>query len=162
MFELFTERADKVMQLADQEAQRLNQVYVGSEHILLGLMIEGSGGAATILKGFKIDLQKIQLEIARNAQTGFLSPAVGLGKLPLSPQVVRIIKSSLEEARNLGTNCVGTNHLLLALLRDPDNAAAQVLVKLGLNLEVVRQEVLGLTERVHERQATSFESLGLD
>ena len=144
MFELFTERADKVMQLAHQEAQRLNQLYVGSEHILLGLMMEGSGVAATILNGFKIELPKIQLEIARNAQVGLLSPAVGRGKLPLSPQAARIIKSSLEEARDLGTDCVGTSHLLLALLREPDNAAAQVLIKLGLNLEEVQQEVLSL------------------
>src|SRR5438094_1908951 len=142
MYERFTDRARKVMQLANQEAQRLNHEYIGTEHILLGLVKEGSGVAANVLKNLDIDLRKIRLEVEKLVQS---SPEVGTpGKLPQTPRAKKVIEYSIEEARNLNHNYVGTEHLLLGLLREQEGVAAQVLINLGLKLEDVREEVLNL------------------
>src|SRR5262244_2320877 len=142
MYERFTDRARKVMQLANQEAQRLNHEYIGTEHILLGLVKEGSGVAANVLKNLDVDLRKIRLEVEKLVQS---SPEVGTpGKLPQTPRAKKVIEYSIEEARNLNHNYVGTEHLLLGLLREQEGVAAQVLVNLGLKLEDVREEVLNL------------------
>src|SRR5438067_7290058 len=142
MYERFTDRARKVMQLANQEAQRLNHEYVGTEHILLGLVKEGSGVAANVLKNLDVDLRKIRLEVEKLVQS---SPEVGTpGKLPQTPRAKKVIEYSIEEARNLNHNYVGTEHLLLGLLREQEGVAAQVLMNLGLRLEDVREEVLNL------------------
>src|SRR3989441_6442853 len=142
MYERFTDRARKVMQLANQEAQRLNHEYIGTEHILLGLVKEGSGVAANVLKNLDIDLRKIRLEIEKIVQSG--PDMVTMGKLPQTPRAKKVIEYSIEEARNLNHNYVGTEHLLLGLLREQEGVAAQVLVNLGLKLEDVREEVLNL------------------
>jgi ATP-dependent Clp protease ATP-binding subunit ClpA len=142
MYERFTDRARKVMQLANQEAQRLNHEYIGTEHILLGLVKEGSGVAANVLKNLDIDLRKIRLEVEKLVQTG--PDMVTLGKLPQTPRAKKVIEYSIEEARNLNHNYVGTEHLLLGLLREQESVAAQVLMNLGLKLEGVREEVLNL------------------
>ncbi len=142
MYERFTDRARKVMQLANQEAQRLNHEYIGTEHILLGLVKEGSGVAANVLKNLDIDLRKIRLEIEKFVQLG--PDMVTMGKLPQTPRAKKVIEYSIEEARNLNHNYVGTEHLLLGLLREQEGVAAQVLVSLGLKLEDVREEVLNL------------------
>jgi ATP-dependent Clp protease ATP-binding subunit ClpC len=142
MYERFTDRARKVMQLANQEAQRLNHEYIGTEHILLGLVKEGSGVAANVLKNLDIDLRKIRLEIEKIVQTG--PDMVTMGKLPQTPRAKKVIEYSIEEARNLNHNYVGTEHLLLGLLREQEGVAAQVLMNLGLKLEDVREEVLNL------------------
>lgn len=142
MYERFTDRARKVMQLANQEAQRLNHEYIGTEHILLGLVKEGSGVAANVLKNLDVDLRKIRLEVEKLVQS---SPEVGTpGKLPQTPRAKKVIEYSIEEARNLNHNYVGTEHLLLGLLREQEGVAAQVLMNLGLRLEDVREEVLNL------------------
>src|SRR5262245_53276697 len=142
MYERFTDRARKVMQLANQEAQRLNHEYIGTEHVLLGLVKEGSGVAANVLKNLDIDLRKIRLEVEKLVQS---SPEVGTpGKLPQTPRAKKVIEYSIEEARNLNHNYVGTEHLLLGLLREQEGVAAQVLMNLGLRLEDVREEVLNL------------------
>src|SRR5947207_4918038 len=142
MYERFTDRARKVMQLANQEAQRLNHEYIGTEHILLGLVKEGSGVAANVLKNLDIDLRKIRLEVEKLVQS---SPEVGTpGKLPQTPRAKKVIEYSIEEARNLNHNYVGTEHLLLGLLREQEGVAAQVLMNLGLRLGDVREEVLNL------------------
>src|SRR5207248_1392768 len=142
MYERFTDRARKVMQLANQEAQRLNHEYIGTEHILLGLAKEGSGVAANVLKNLDTDLGKIRLEVEKIVRSG---PAVSLpGKLPQTPKAKKVIEYAVEEARNLGHNYVGTEHLLLALLREQEGVAAQVLMNLGLTLREVREEVLNL------------------
>src|SRR5437016_9400857 len=142
MYERFTDRARKVMQLANQEAQRLNHADIGPEHILLGLVKEGSGVAANVLKNLDIDLRKIRLEVEKLVQS---SPEVGTpGKLPQTPRAKKVIEYSIEEARNLNHNYVGTEHLLLGLLREQEGVAAQVLMNLGLKLEDVREEVLNL------------------
>src|SRR5579883_3000122 len=142
MYERFTDRARKVMQLANQEAQRFNHEYVGTEHILLGLVKEGSGVAANALKNLDIDLRKIRLEVEKIVQPG--PGTVTMGKLPQTPRAKKVIEYSIEEARNLGHNYVGTEHLLLGLLREQEGVAAQVLMNLGLKLEDVREEVLNL------------------
>src|SRR5712672_3400536 len=144
MYERFTDRARKVMQLANQEAQRFNHEYIGTEHILLGLVKEGSGVAANVLKNLDIDLRKIRLEVEKIVQTGPSGEQVVMGKLPHTPRAKKVIEYSIEEARNLNHNYVGTEHLLLGLLREQEGVAAQVLMNLGLKLEDVREEVLNL------------------
>jgi ATP-dependent Clp protease ATP-binding subunit ClpC len=144
MFERFTDRARKVMQLANQEAQRFNHEYIGTEHILLGLVKEGSGVAANVLKNLDIDLRKIRLEVEKIVQTGPGGDQVVMGKLPQTPRAKKVIEYSIEEARQLNHNYVGTEHLLLGLLREQEGVAAQVLMNLGLKLEDVREEVLNL------------------
>src|SRR5262245_33081386 len=142
MYERFTDRARKVMQLANQEAQRFNHEYIGTEHILLGLVKEGSGVAANVLKNLDVDLRKIRLEVEKLVQSG--PEMVTMGKLPQTPRAKKVIEYSMEEARNLNHNYVGTEHILLGLLREQEGVAAQVLMNLGLKLEEVREEVLNL------------------
>jgi len=142
MYERFTDRARKVMQLANQEAQRFNHEYIGTEHILLGLVKEGSGVAANVLKNLDVDLRKIRLEVEKLVQSG--PDMVTMGKLPQTPRAKKVIEYAIEEARNLSHNYVGTEHLLLGLLREDEGVAAQVLRNLGLKLEDVREEVLNL------------------
>jgi ATP-dependent Clp protease ATP-binding subunit ClpC len=128
MFERFTDRARKVMALANQEAQRFNHEYIGTEHILLGLV--------------KVDLRKVRLEVEKLVKAG--PEMVTMGKLPQTPRAKKVIEYAIEEARNLNHNYVGTEHLLLGLLREHDGVAAQVLRNLNLKLEEVREEVLNL------------------
>src|SRR5215813_12291606 len=142
MFERFTDRARKVMQLANQEAQRFNHEYVGTEHVLLGLIKEGIGVAATVLRYMDVDLRKIRNEIEKIVQAG--PEMVTMGKLPQTPRAKKVIEYAIEEARNLNHNYVGTEHLLLGLLREQEGVAAQVLMSLGLDLEKARQEGLNL------------------
>ncbi len=142
MFERFTDRARKVMALANQEAQRFNHEYIGTEHILLGLVKEGSGVGANVLKNLDVDLRKVRLEVEKLVKSG--PDMVTMGKLPQTPRAKKVIEYAIEEARNLNHNYVGTEHLLLGLLREHDGVAAQVLMNLGLKLEDVREEVLNL------------------
>jgi ATP-dependent Clp protease ATP-binding subunit ClpC len=142
MYERFTDRARKVMQLANQEAQRFNHEYIGTEHVLLGLVKEGSGVAANVLKNLDVDLRKIRIEVEKIVQTG--PDMVTMGKLPQTPRAKKVIEYAMEEARNLNHNYVGTEHLLLGLLREQEGVAAQVLMNLGMKLEDVRDEVLNL------------------
>jgi len=130
------------MQLANQEAQRFNHEYIGTEHILLGLVKEGSGVAANVLKNLDVDLRKIRLEVEKLVQSG--PEMVTIGKLPQTPRAKKVIEYSMEEARNLNHNYVGTEHILLGLLREQEGVAAQVLMNLGMKLEDVREEVLNL------------------
>ena len=142
MYERFTDRARKVMQLANQEAQRFNHEYIGTEHMLLGLVKEGTGVAANVLKNLDVDLRKIRLEVEKLVQSG--PEMITMGKLPQTPRAKKVIEYSMEEARNLNHNFVGTEHILLGLLREQEGVAAQVLMNLGLKLEEVREEVLNL------------------
>ena len=142
MFERFTDRARKVMALANQEAQRFNHEYIGTEHILLGLVKEGSGVGANVLKNLDVDLRKVRLEVEKLVRSG--PDMVTMGKLPQTPRAKKVIEYAIEEARNLNHNYVGTEHLLLGLLREHEGVAAQVLMNLGLKLDEVREEVLNL------------------
>ncbi len=142
MFERFTDRARKVMALANQEAQRFNHEYIGTEHVLLGLVKEGSGVGATVLKNLDVDIKKLRLAVEKVVKSG--PDMVTMGKLPQTPRAKKVIEYAIEEARALNHNYVGTEHLLLGLLRETEGVAAQVLMDLGLKLEDVRQEVLNL------------------
>src|SRR5690242_14693103 len=153
MFERFTDRARKVMALANQEAQRFNHEYIGTEHILLGLVKEGSGVGANVLKNLDVDLRKVRLEVEKLVKSG--PDMVTMGKLPQTPRAKKVIEYAIEEARNLNHNYVGTEHLLLGLLREHDGVAAQVLMNLSLKLEEVREEVLNLLGAGVESEETS-------
>jgi len=142
MFERFTDRARKVMALANQEAQRFNHEYIGTEHVLLGLVKEGSGVGANVLRSLDIDLRKVRLEVEKLVKSG--PDMVTMGKLPQTPRAKKVIEYAIEEARSLNHNYVGTEHMLLGLLREHDGVAAQVLMNLGLKLEEVRDGVLNL------------------
>ena len=142
MYERFTDRARKVMALANQEAQRFGHEYIGTEHMLLGLIKEGSGVGANVLKNVGVDLVKIRQEVEQLVQ-----PREGdavVGKLPQTPLAKNVIKHAIEEARSFNHNYVGTEHVLLGLVREQDGVAAHVLMNLGLKLEVLREEVLNL------------------
>src|SRR6195952_4135507 len=158
MFERFTDRARKVMALANQEAQRFNHEYIGTEHILLGLVKEGSGVGATVLKNLDIDLRKVRLEVEKLVKSG--PDMVTMGKLPQTPRAKKVIEYAIEEARNLNHNYVGTEHLLLGLLREHDGVAAQVLMNLSLKLEEVREEVLNLLGAGVESEEPAQEKQG--
>jgi ATP-dependent Clp protease ATP-binding subunit ClpA len=145
MYERFTDRAKKVIQLANEEAQRFNHEYIGTEHILLGLIKESGGVAANVLRHLGIDLRKVRLQVVRIVQSG--PDMATMGKLPQTPRAKKVIEYTMEEARNLNHNYVGTEHILLGLLREEEGVAAQVLMNLGLNLKDVRAEVLRLVGR---------------
>jgi ATP-dependent Clp protease ATP-binding subunit ClpC len=158
MFDRFTDRARKVMGLARQEAQRFNHDYIGTEHILLGLVQEGSGVAASVLKNLDIDLKKIRQEVEKLVSTG--TTMVTVGQLPFTPRAKKVLELSLEEASNLGHTYIGTEHLLLGLIRESEGIAAQVLRNLKVKVEDVREEVLELlgadpAESGEEEEATS-------
>jgi hypothetical protein len=139
MYERFTDRARKVMQLANQEALRLGRESLDTEHVLLGLLNEGSGVAANVLKQLRVDLRTLRLQVEVLAPS---SDRIVTGKLPLGPQAKKLIEYTLEEARNLNHNYVGTEHLLLGLLREPESLAARALIRLGLSLEEVHDAVI--------------------
>ena len=141
MYERFTDRARKVMQLANQEAQRSNHEYVGTEHVLLAIIKEGSGGAAKVLKNLDLDLNKVRGEVEKIVQWPV---GARMGKMPQTPRAKKVIEYSIEEARILNHNYVGTEHLLLGLVREEEGVAGQVLMNLGVKLEDVREEVLNM------------------
>jgi ATP-dependent Clp protease ATP-binding subunit ClpC len=140
MFERLTERARKVMALANQEAQRYNHEYLGTEHILLGLIRDGRGVGANVLRALNVNLSTVCKEIDKLVKPG--PDAVTLGKLPQTPKAMKVIEYAIMEARNLSHNYVGTEHLLLGLLREADCVAAQVLVSVGVDLSKARAGVL--------------------
>jgi ATP-dependent Clp protease ATP-binding subunit ClpC len=171
MYERFTDRSRKVMQLANQEAQRFNHEYIGTEHILLGLIKEGSGVAANVLKNLDVDVRKIRLEVEKVVQSG--PDAIHMGRLPQTPRAKKVIEYAIEEAHKLKHNYVGTEHLLLGLIREEEGVASQVLMNLGLRLETVREEVLNLLGRNPDRdnlvplargatKTSSLDSMGRD
>jgi len=141
MYEKFTERARKVMVHAKEEARRFGHDYIGTEHILLGLVKEGTGVAAHVLKSLNVDLKKIRVEVEKLVQTGSAAAAPSQ-QPPFTPRAKKVLELSMEEARNIGHNYIGTEHVLLGLLRENDGLAAQVLLNMGLKLETVREEVL--------------------
>jgi ATP-dependent Clp protease ATP-binding subunit ClpC len=142
MFERFTDRARKTMALANQEAQRLNHEYIDTEHILLGLVKEGAGVGANVLKRLGVDLDKTRREVEKLIKTP--PKTATAGKLPQTSGAKRVIEYAIQESRNLGHNYVGTEHLLLGLLLEHNGIAAQVLVNLGLKLHDIREEVINM------------------
>jgi ATP-dependent Clp protease ATP-binding subunit ClpC len=142
MFNRFTERARKVIILAKEEARRFNHDYIGTEHILLGLIREGEGVAATVLQKMGVSLETIRLEIEKLVQPGPSTQIIG--DIPFTPRSKKALELSAEEAHALGHNYIGTEHLLLGLIREGEGMASQVLLNLGLDLNTVRNEVMEL------------------
>ncbi|MDD5174014.1 MAG: ATP-dependent Clp protease ATP-binding subunit, partial [Candidatus Omnitrophica bacterium] len=142
MFNRFTERARKVILLAKEEAKRFNHDYIGTEHILLGLVREGEGVAAAVLASFGLTPDKIRIEVEKLVQPG--PSTVISGDLPFTPKAKKVMELATEEARALGHNYIGTEHLLLGLIREGEGVASQVLMNLGMELERVREEVMNL------------------
>lgn len=143
MYERFTDRARKVMQLANQEAMGLNHSFIGTEHILMGLIKEGSGTGIETLKRLGVNLLKLRGDIRRVVQRGAAIVEVN-AKLTQTPRGRQVIEYAMEECRTLKHNCVGTEHLLLGLLRETSGVAAQVLMDQRLKLEEVRAELVKL------------------
>ena len=148
MFDKFTDRARKVMGWARQEAIRCGHDYIGTEHILLGILREGNSVAATVLKNLGIELKKIRFEVEKLTESTGGATTVSQ-QLPYTPRAKKVLEMALEEAKNLSHNYIGTEHLLLGLLRENDGIAAQVLLNLGLKLDEVREEVLGMVSGEH-------------
>ena len=140
MFERFSDHARNVMVLASQEAQRLKREYIGTEHVLLGLVEDGSGVAADVLKSFGLDSRKLRRGVEELIAGG--PEADTMGKLPQTPRTKNVIMFAIEEARKLDHKHVGTEHLLLGLLREPEGMAVRVLANVGIQLDKVRKEVL--------------------
>jgi hypothetical protein len=157
MYERFTDRARKVMQLAKQEAQRFNHEYIGTEQILLALVKDGAGAAADVLTNLGIDPRKVRSEVERTIQRG--PEIVVMGKLPQTPAARRAIEYAIEEAKNLNHSYVGTEHLLLGLMREEGGVASQVLWNLGakfLRVQGLRAEVLKYLGQVWPKEEYPF------
>ncbi len=142
MFNRFTERARKVVILAKEEARRFNHDYIGTEHMLLGLIREGEGVAAAVLQKLGVSLENIRLEIEKLVQPGPTTQIIG--DIPFTPRAKKALELAAEEARALGHNYIGTEHILLGLIREGEGVASQVLLNLGLDLNTVRNEVMEL------------------
>jgi ATP-dependent Clp protease ATP-binding subunit ClpA len=141
MFERFTDRARRVIVLAQEEARLLNHNDIGTEHLLLGLAHEGQGVAAKALESLGISLEAVRAQVQEIVGRGQRGPS---GHIPFTPRAKKVLELSLRESQQLGHNYIGTEHLLLGLVREGEGVAAQVLVKLGADLSRVRQQVIGL------------------
>src|SRR5437667_1407335 len=138
----FTERAQRVILIAQEEAKRLNHDYVGTEHLLLGLIALGEGVAAQVLANLGVDLRRVRSEVEKIVGTG--DNVMLLGEIPFTPRAKKVLELAVEEAQNMGHSHVGTEHLLLGLIREEEGVAAQVLENLGVRLDIVREEVISL------------------
>src|SRR3984957_11614569 len=141
MFERFTDRARRVVVLAQEEARMLNHNYIGTEHVLLGLIHEGEGVAAKALESLGISLDAVRQRVEEIIGQGQQAPS---GHIPFTPRAKKVLELSRREASQLGHNYIGTEHILLGLIREGDGVAAQVLVHLGADLNRVRQQVIQL------------------
>jgi ATP-dependent Clp protease ATP-binding subunit ClpC len=164
MFNRFTERARKVIVLAKEEARRFNHDYIGTEHLLLGLIREGEGVASAVLQKLGLSLESIRLEVEKLVQPG---PATQIqGDVPFTPRSKKALELAAEEARSLGHNYIGTEHLLLGLIREGEGVASQVLLNLGLDLNRVRSEIMELlgsaTPGFEAQQASKSKTPALD
>ncbi|MCC3266229.1 ATP-dependent Clp protease ATP-binding subunit [Arthrobacter gengyunqii] len=152
MFERFTDRARRVVVLAQEEARMLNHNYIGTEHILLGLIHEGEGVAAKALESLSISLGAVREQVQEIIGQGQQAPS---GHIPFTPRAKKVLELSLREALQLGHNYIGTEHILLGLIREGEGVAAQVLVKLGADLNRVRQQVIQLLSGYQGKEPVS-------
>jgi ATP-dependent Clp protease ATP-binding subunit ClpC len=150
MFNRFTERARKVLVLAKEEARRFSHDYIGTEHILLGLIREGDGVACAVLQNLGIDLERARLEVEKLISPG--SSTSVMGDIPFTPRAKKALELATEEARTLGHNYIGTEHILLGLIREGEGVAYQVLFSLGIDLKRSRQEIIALLGGEQEAQ----------
>ena len=142
MFNRFTERARKVIILAKEEAKRFNHDYIGTEHLLLGLVREGEGVAAAVLQKLGLDLESIRIEVEKLVKPGPQTQV--MGDIPFTPRSKKVLELSAEEARALGHNYIGTEHLLLGLIREGEGVAFRVFLNMGVDLEKARTEIMEL------------------
>jgi ATP-dependent Clp protease ATP-binding subunit ClpC len=149
MFERFTDRARRVVVLAQEEARLLNHNYIGTEHLLLGLIHEGEGLAAKALESLGVSLDQVRSQVEDMIGVGTATPQ---GHIPFTPRAKKVLELSLREALQLGHNYIGTEHILLGLLREGEGVAAQVLMKMGLDMQKVRQTVLQLMQGYQGQQ----------
>src|SRR5882724_6294899 len=154
----FTERAQRVILIAQEEAKRLNHDYVGTEHILLGLIALGEGVAAQVLANLGVDLRRVRSEVEKIVGTG--DNVMLLGEIPFTPRAKKVLEYAVEEAQNMGHSHVGTEHLLLGLIREEEGVAARVLENLGVRLDVVREEVISLLGEGQPHQTQQTQSSG--
>jgi ATP-dependent Clp protease ATP-binding subunit ClpC len=152
MFERFTDRARRVVVLAQEEARMLNHNYIGTEHILLGLIHEGEGVAAKALESLGISLESVRQQVEEIIGQGQQAPS---GHIPFTPRVKKVLELSLRESVQLGHSYIGTEHILLGLIREGEGVAAKVLVELGADLNRVRQQVIQL---LHGRRPDELEA----
>ncbi|KXO99618.1 ATP-dependent Clp protease ATP-binding subunit [Tsukamurella pseudospumae] len=157
MFERFTDRARRVVVLAQEEARMLNHNYIGTEHILLGLIHEGEGVAAKALESLGISLEGVRSQVEEIIGQGQQAPS---GHIPFTPRAKKVLELSLREALQLGHNYIGTEHILLGLIREGEGVAAQVLVKLGADLNRVRQQVIQLLSGYQGKEGGGGEPAG--
>src|SRR6266516_1541253 len=157
MFERFTDRARRVVVLAQEEARMLNHNYIGTEHILLGLIHEGEGVAAKALESLGISLEAVRSQVEEIIGQGQQAPS---GHIPFTPRAKKVLELSLREALQLGHNYIGTEHILLGLIREGEGVAAQVLVKLGADLNRVRQQVIQLLSGYQGKEPAGTASEG--
>jgi ATP-dependent Clp protease ATP-binding subunit ClpC len=151
MFEKFTDRARRVVVWAQEEARTLKHDYIGTEHILLGLVHEGQGVAAKALESLGISLETVRERVEDAVPPGqYERPA---GHIPFTPRAKKVLELSLSEAKVLGHSYIGTEHILLGLLREGEGVAAQVLVALGIDQDVVRERVIQLLAEYQARKA---------
>ena len=146
MFERFTDRARRVVVLAQEEARMLNHNYIGTEHVLLGLIHEGEGVAAKVLTELGISVETVRQQVEEIIGVGRVAPS---GQIPFSPRSKKVLELSLRESLQLGHNYIGTEHILLGLLREGEGVAAQVLQRLGADLNRVRQQVIEMLSGHH-------------
>jgi ATP-dependent Clp protease ATP-binding subunit ClpC len=152
MFERFTDRARRVVVLAQEEARMLNHNYIGTEHILLGLIHEGQGVAARALTALGLHLDATRQAVEDIIGRGMQAPS---GHIPFTPRSKKVLELSLREALNLGGDYISTEHILLALLREGDGVGAQILVGAGVDLNRARQEIINLLHRGREEDVPS-------
>jgi ATP-dependent Clp protease ATP-binding subunit ClpA len=155
MFERFTDRARQVVALAQEEARMLNHGWIGTEHILLGLIHEGDGVAARSLESLGISLDAVRQQVEEIIGRGQQAPS---GHIPFTPRAKKVLELSLRESLQLGHNYIGTEHILLGLLREGDGVAAQVLVRLGADLNRVLRQVIQLLHGYQGQDAGSADS----
>jgi ATP-dependent Clp protease ATP-binding subunit ClpA len=153
MFERFTDRSRRVVVLAQEEARMLNHDYIGTEHILLGLIHEGEGVAAQALESLGISLEVVRQQVEEIIGRGQQAPS---GEIPYTRRAKKVLELSLRESLQLGHHYIGTEHILLGLIREGDGVAAQVLVELGAELNLVRQRVIQILHRDHGQGAQAI------
>ena len=159
MFERFTDRARRVVVLAQEESRRLNHNYIGTEHLLLGLISESDGVAAQVLTSLGVSLDSVRLAVEDMIGRGEESPA---GHIPFTPRSKKVLELSLREALSLGHNYIGTEHILLGLVREGEGVASQVLIRLGAALPVVRDRVITTLGAIQPPPNPSLRAFPLD
>jgi ATP-dependent Clp protease ATP-binding subunit ClpC len=156
MFDRFTERVRKVIQLAREEAMRFNHDYIGTEHLLLGLVKEGEGIASAALANLGVDIKTLRLEVEKLVEQG--PSTVSVGEIPFNPQAKKVLELSVEEARKFGHNYIGTEHLLLGLIKEGEGIAAHVLDNMKVDVEKVQREIVKLLGGPSSKFSTSADA----